>query len=90
MPPLEQLLGSAAGLSPATVTRLTQQWRADHQVFGERDLSGSGYVQVWGDGIRLRIRLREAKSCVLVLMGVRADGAKELIAMSDVHCEAER
>lgn len=27
VPALEQFLSSSAGLSPATVTRLTQQWR---------------------------------------------------------------
>ncbi|WP_405484642.1 transposase [Streptomyces sp. NBC_00009] len=42
------------------------------------------YVYVWVD----RIRLRETKSCVLVLMGVRADGTKELIAMSDGYRES--
>ncbi|MFE3637596.1 IS256 family transposase [Streptomyces sp. NPDC059168] len=88
VPALEQFLGSSAGLSAATVTRLTQQWQADHQAFGERDLSASDYVYVWADGIHLRIRLREAKSCVLVLMGVRADGTKELIAMSDGYRES--
>lgn len=31
VPALEQFLGSSAGLSPATVTRLTQQWQADCQ-----------------------------------------------------------
>lgn len=82
VPALEQFLGSSAGLSPATVTRLTQQWQADSQAFGERDLSGSDYVYVWADGIHLRIRLREAKSCVLVLMGLRADGTKELLIRS--------
>ncbi|MGF1345040.1 transposase, partial [Streptomyces flavovirens] len=43
---------------------------------------------VWADGIHLRIRLREAKACMLVLMGVRADGTKELIAMSDGYRES--
>ncbi|MBT2481829.1 IS256 family transposase [Streptomyces sp. ISL-94] len=88
VPALEQFLGSSAGLSPATVTRLTAQWHADHSAFGERDLSGSDYVYVWADGIHLRIRLREAKSCVLVMMGVRADGTKELIAMADGYRES--
>ncbi|MFR9799975.1 IS256 family transposase [Streptomyces sp. MS06] len=88
VPALEHFPGSAAGLSPATVTRLTQQWQADHQESGERDLSASDYVYVWADGIHLRIRLRKAKSCVLVLMGVRADGTKELIAMSDGYRES--
>ncbi|NGO48407.1 IS256 family transposase [Streptomyces ureilyticus] len=88
VPALEQFLGSSAGLSPATVTRLTQQWQADHQAFGERDLSATDYVYVWADGIHLRIRLSQAKSCVLVVMGVRADGTKELIAMADGYRES--
>lgn len=39
VPALEQFLGSSAGLSPATVTRLTQQWQADHAAFMDRDLA---------------------------------------------------
>ncbi|WP_406448808.1 IS256 family transposase [Streptomyces sp. NBC_01622] len=88
VPALEQFLGSSAGLSPTTVTRLTAQWQADHRAFGERDLSAADYVYVWADGIHLRIRLREAKLCVLVLMGVRTDGTKELIAMADGYRES--
>jgi hypothetical protein len=57
VPALEQFLGSSPGLSPATVTRLTAQWQADHQAFGERDLSDSDYVYICADAIHLRIRL---------------------------------
>ena len=88
MPVLEQFLGSAAGLSPATVTRLTTQWQADHKAFGERDLSATDYVYVWAYDIHLRIRLEEAKAAVLVVVGVRADGTKELIAMADGYRES--
>ncbi|MEU6519798.1 IS256 family transposase [Streptomyces sp. NPDC046978] len=88
VPTLEQFVGSAAGLSPATGTRLIQQWRADHVAFGERDLSTSDYVYFWADGIHLHMRLPEVKSWVLVLMGVRADGTKELIAMNDDYRES--
>ncbi|MGW1354405.1 IS256 family transposase [Streptomyces sp. NPDC002409] len=88
VPALEQFLGSSAGLSPATVTRLTTQWQADHQASSERDLSATDYVYVWADGIHLRIRLEEAKAAVLVVMGVRADGTKELIAMTDGYRES--
>ncbi|MGW3823105.1 IS256 family transposase [Streptomyces sp. NPDC004044] len=87
-PALEQFLGSAAGLSAATITRLTKQWTDDHAAFQDRDLSGSDYVYVWADGVHLRIRLGEGKACVLVLIGVRADGTKELIAMDDGHRES--
>ncbi len=76
VPALEQFLGSAAGLSPATVTRLTQRWQADHAAFMERDLSEVDYVYVWADGIHLNVRLEEARACVLVLVGVRADARR--------------
>ncbi|MGA5526630.1 IS256 family transposase [Streptomyces pseudogriseolus] len=88
VPALEQFLGSSAGLSPATVTRLTAQWQADHTAFMDRELSAMDYVYVWADGVHLRIRLEEAKAAVLVLMGVRADGTKELIAMTDGYRES--
>ncbi|MFH9590125.1 IS256 family transposase [Streptomyces luteogriseus] len=88
VPALEQFLGSSAGLSPATVTRLTQQWQADHTAFMDRDLSEVDYVYVWADGIHLNVRLEEAKACVLVLVGVRADGSKELVALKDGYRES--
>ncbi|MCY0962067.1 IS256 family transposase [Streptomyces sp. H27-H5] len=83
VPAMEQFLGSSAGLSPATVTRLTKQWQHDHAAFQARDLSESDYVYVWADGVHPKVRLGQARSCVLVLMGVRADGRKELIALAE-------
>ncbi|MFC9759758.1 IS256 family transposase [Streptomyces sp. NPDC056921] len=83
VPALEQFLGSTAGLSSATVTQLTKQWQADHAAFQERDLSVSDYVYVWADGVHPKVRLGQAHSCVQVLMGVRVDGTKELIAIAE-------
>jgi putative transposase len=88
VPALEQFLGSASGLSPATVSRLTAQWKDDHDAFTRRDLSGCDYVYVWADGVHLKVRLDEAKACVLVLLGVRADGRKELIALDAGYRES--
>ncbi|QRX95899.1 IS256 family transposase [Streptomyces noursei] len=88
VPALEQFLGSSAGLSAATVTRLTTQWQADHAAFMDRDLAEVDYVYVWADGIHLNVRLEEAKACVLVLIGVRADGSKELVALKDGYRES--
>jgi hypothetical protein len=39
-PALEQFLGTSAGLSAATVTRLTAQWQDEAKAFQARDLSG--------------------------------------------------
>jgi putative transposase len=83
VPALEQFLGSAAGLSPATVTRLTKQWSGDHAAFQARDLSDRDFVYVWADGVHPKVRLGQAHSCVLVLLGVRVDGTKELIALAE-------
>lgn len=88
VPALEQFLGSSAGLSSATVTRLTKQWGEDYQAFGNRDLSVVDYVYVWADGVHVNVRLEEAKLCLLVLIGVRADGRKELVALADGYRES--
>jgi transposase-like protein len=82
-PALEQFLGSDQGLSPATITRLTAQWQDEAAVFASRSLVGSDYVYVWTDGIHLKVRLEADKVCLLVMIGVRADGSKELIALAD-------
>lgn len=50
----EQFLGSAAGLSAPTVTRLTKQWSDDHAAFRQRDLSRRDYVYVSADGVHPR------------------------------------
>jgi putative transposase len=50
-PALEQFLGSAAGLSAATITRLTAQWQDDAEAFTKRSLKDTDYVYVWVDGI---------------------------------------
>jgi putative transposase len=43
-PALEQVLGSGAGLSPATIGRLTTQWQDEAAAFNARSLAGTGYV----------------------------------------------
>ncbi|OLM27914.1 Mobile element protein [Pseudonocardia sp. Ae717_Ps2] len=88
VPALGQFLGSNAGLSSSTVTRLTETWKTEQQAFSHRDLSGVDYVYVWADGIHVTIRLAEHKLCLLVLIGVRADGHKELVALVDGYREA--
>lgn len=87
-PALGQFLGSTKGLSAATITKLTETWQAEQKAFAARDLSGVDYVYVWADGIHVNVRLEEAKLCLLVLIGVRADGRKELIALDDGYREA--
>ena len=87
-PALEQFLGSGAGLSATTITRLTAQWQDAARAFAARDLSGTDYVYLWVDGIHLKVRLDQEKLCLLVMLGVRADGRKELVAITDGYRES--
>src|SRR5215217_3378700 len=88
VPALEQFFGSAAGLSAAAVGRLLAAWRADHEVFSRRDLTDRDYVYVWADGVHFRVRLEQARLCCLVIVGVRVDGTKELVAVADGERES--
>lgn len=87
-PALEQFLGSGAGLSASTITRLTTQWQDEAVAFNKRSLAATDYVYVWVDGIHLKVRLEQDKVCLLVMIGVRADGTKELVALDDGHRES--
>ena len=88
VPALGQFLGSTKGLSSSTITKMTEVWQAEQKAFAKRDLSGVDYVYMWADGIHVNVRLEEAKLCLLVLIGVRADGRKELVALTDGYREA--
>lgn len=78
----------ARGLSANTITRLTAGWQGEAKAFGQRGLSGTGYVYLWVEGIHLKVRLEQEKLCVLVMIGVRADGRKELVALTDGYRES--
>lgn len=87
-PALEAFFGASAGLSASVVTRLTVQWQAEREVFLRRDLSDRDYVYCWADGIHFNLRLEDGRLCCLVLVGVRADGTKELVAVADGQRES--
>jgi transposase-like protein len=88
VPALGQFLGSATGLSAPTITKLTETWKAEQRDFAARDLSGVDYIYLWADGIHVNIRLEEHKLCLLVMIGVRSDGRKELVALADGYRES--
>jgi putative transposase len=88
VPALEAFFGSSAGLSAAVITRLVAAWQADHEAFGRRDLTDRDYVYIWADGVHFRVRLEQARLCCLVIVGVRADGTKELVAVADGERES--
>lgn len=92
-PALEGFFGTDAGLSASTVQRLTESWRAELVGWGDRDLSEVDFVYLWADGIYPRVRLADADGnrdplCLLVIVGVRVDGTKEMVAVVDGYRES--
>lgn len=87
-PALEGFFGSAAGLSASVITRLTTQWQAEQRAFAERRLDDRDYVYIWADGIHFNVRLEQDRLCCLVIVGVRTDGTKELVALADGYRES--
>ncbi len=86
---LPVLLGKeAAGLSPTNIARMTGVWQEDYQAFKKRRLDDRDYVYVWADGIHVNVRLEVDRLCLLVMIGVRPDGTKELIAIEDGYRES--
>ncbi len=89
-PALEQLLGEdAAGLSPTTISRLCKEWEAEHGRFKQRSLRFHRYAYLFCDGVHVSVRLGEDdRLCLLVVIGVREDGTKELLAVEDGYRES--
>jgi len=77
---LAALLGKdAPNLSPAVITRLTAEWQEEYDAWQKRDLSARRYVYVWADGVYLQARMEPHAECMLVVIGVTPEGAKELV-----------
>ncbi|MGH8473805.1 MAG: IS256 family transposase, partial [Gammaproteobacteria bacterium] len=83
------LLGDdAAGLSPAAITRLTATWRTEYDQWRRRSLADRDFIYVWVDGVHFNIRLEDDRLAALVVVGVRPDGTKEVIAIEDGYRES--
>ncbi len=87
---LQALLGeNATGLSAANIVRLKQAWLDEYSEWDKRLLGAKEYVYIWADGVYFKVRLEGERQCILVIMGVTADGTKELIAVKDGVRESE-
>ena len=84
VPALEELFGSAAGLSASVITRLTQQWQAEREAFQRRDLAGVDYVYCFADGVHFSIRRApsRASSSRLITSSLRAASSAITLNMS--------
>jgi len=86
---LAALVGpEGAALSATTITRLLQSWQEEYITWRQRSMAETDYVYVWADGLHFNVRLEEDHLACLVLIGVRTDGKKEVIAIEDGYRES--
>lgn len=85
VPALEVLLGQeAVELSPGAIDRLIEEWHGEREAFRTRRLDIHRYCYVFVDGVHVSVRVGEDDQlCLLVVIGVREDGVKELLAVQD-------
>ncbi len=79
-PAFRQLMGESATLSSSTIIRLKAEWQAEYETFRSQPIT-SRYAYIWSDGVYLGAGLEKEHSCLLVVIGAREDGRKELLAM---------
>jgi putative transposase len=80
-PVFRELVGGTTALSANAIVRLKAQWATEYDAWKRRPLAAHRYAYVWADGIYLGAGQEDAKSVVLCVVGARADGEKELLAL---------
>jgi transposase-like protein len=89
-PALQELLGEAAkGFSPASIVRLKQAWEQEYDAWRKRDLAAKEYVYLFADGVNFPVRLEADRLTCLVIVGVTAEGSKEIVALEDGYRESQ-
>jgi putative transposase len=87
---LVSLVGeNARGYSANTVVRLKEVWEKYFDDWNKKTFSENEFVYFWADGVYFNLRLEDERQCVLVIIGVKSDGTKELVAVEDGVRESE-
>ncbi len=86
---LRCLLGAEAALSPSTISRLNQKFRAEYDEWREMKLIDQRFVYVWADGIYVKAGVGTENACVLVVVGVASDGTKHFLALEEGYRESK-
>lgn len=82
------LLGEGAPLSASSIARLREGWAAEYIEWKQRSLKNKDIVYIWVDGIYVKAGLEKDKAALLVVIGGRADGTKEVLAVESGERES--
>ena len=88
---MEAILGEqqVANFSAATVSRLKQVWHEEYENWRTRSLSSDRYAYIWADGVYFNARIEGERNCILVVIGAKFNGEKELLGIADGVRESE-
>jgi transposase-like protein len=78
-------------ISKSVVSRVWRRIKADWDNWNKRDLAGEDVVRLILDGTNVRVRMdkRSTSVSLLVVLGVRRDGQKVLLAVKNMGGESE-
>jgi len=85
---LRGVLGAGAPLSASSIARLRERWTADYEAWRTRSLADEELVYLWADGLYVKAGLEDAKAALLVIIGVRRDGQKVILALESGQRES--
>lgn len=86
-PVFRALVGETAALSATSILRLKEEWEMEYRAWQTRPIT-KRYTYIFADGVYLKAGLEREKTALLVIIGVTADGTKELLAMEQGYRES--
>lgn len=86
---LRCLLGEEAALSPSTISRLNQKFKAEYDEWRTAKLIDQRFIYIWADGIYVKAGVGTENACVLVVIGVAMDGTKHFLALEEGYRESK-
>jgi transposase-like protein len=81
------ILGPAAPLSQTSILRMKKDWEDEYRLWKKRWLEKE-YLYVWADGVYPKAGPKDDSMAVLVLVGVRRSGEKEILALEEGYRES--
>jgi len=88
-PALRELMGEEAALSPSTISRLNQKFKAEYEEWRHSSLKGHRFVYIWADGIHLKAGISTEHAAILIVIGVDATGEKHFLAIEEGYRESK-
>jgi putative transposase len=84
---LDKMLGEEAALSSKTIQRMKKRWEQEYKEWQDRKLD-SEYLYIWADGIYPKAGPKDDRMALLVLIGIRKNGDKDILTLSEGYRES--